>query len=215
MFAKGWSRRVGLLLILVFVDELKLSPDAGGYVHADWGTGHCWVRFVPDADGTLELSELHTTEPRNLRAIPLGRIVAAIEMRGAGAIVLALALRMGEQMPLERLSERPEGGAHIETRYVLKWTSGQRLTDAFYKDVASAYQSSVALGLRPNKTIADDVGAAIATVTGWIAEARRREHLPAAVRGRAGTPVRIAHAGVADVAASASDASAAPSENGN
>jgi hypothetical protein len=193
-FAKSLSPRAGQMLILLLMDELRLSPDAGGWVHADWVTGHCWVRFAPDADGKLALSALHTTEPRALRAIPLGRIVAAVEMRGAGAIVLALAIQMNEQMPLERLSDRPEGGAYIERRYVLAWKNGQRLDDAFYRNVAHAYQSCVALGLRPNRTIADDVGAAIATVTGWIAEARRRQHLPAAVHGRAGTPRKYAKA---------------------
>jgi len=193
--------------MLVLVEELKLTPEAGGWVHADWGTGHCWVRFVPDADDKLELAELHTTEPRNLRAIPLGRIVAAIEMRGAGAIVRTLALLINEEMKLSMLAERPEGGAEIARRHVLSWSSGQRLTDDFYREVAHAYQSCVALGLRPNRTIADDVGAAIATVTGWVAGARRRGYLPAAAKGRAGAVVTVT-AGTARVTATASDATA-------
>ncbi len=182
---------MGPVLILVLMGDLKLSPDVGGWVHADWGAGHCWVRFAPDSGGKLMLAELHTTEPRALRAIPLGRIVAAVEMRGAGAIVLELAMHIKDEMKVSRLAERPEGGAEIAKRHRLKWSSGQRLGDEFYRDVAHAYQSCVALGLRPNKTIADDVGAAIATVTGWIAEARRRGYLPPAVHGRAGTPARM------------------------
>jgi hypothetical protein len=34
----------------------------------------------------------------------------------------------------------------LEKRYRLKWTPGKRRDDAFYRDVAHAYESAVALG---------------------------------------------------------------------
>ncbi len=168
------------------MEPLRLTPSAGGWIHADWGDGHCWVRFLPDADGKLELAELHTAEPERLRAIPLGRIRAACMMRGAGGVVLATVLRINEEMPQGALSERPSEGWEVPKRHRLKRPQGRRLDDAFYEDVAAAYESAVAHGLNPNKTIAGDVGVEVSTVAAWVKKARRLGSLEPGISGRAG-----------------------------
>jgi len=126
---------------------------------------------------------VHTTEPDNLRGIPLGRIRAACTMRGAGGIVLAIAMRIDEEIASSELSTRPPGGAAIERRYVLQRPAGKILGDDFYRDVAHAYESCVALGLSPNKTIATDVGVQISSVAASVNKARRLKYLPPGERG--------------------------------
>lgn len=172
------------------MEPLKLAPRAGGWVHADWGTGHCWVRFQPDADGKLQLTEVHTAEPDRLRAIPIGRIRAACTMRGAGGIVLALAMAINEELPQSALSERPTDGWTPE-RYILKRPEGKFLADSFFADVAHAYQSCVLAGLPPIKTIAADVGVQLSTVAAWVKKARRLNYLPPGESGRAGEITRM------------------------
>jgi hypothetical protein len=57
---------------------------------------------------------------------------------------------------------------------------------SIFAEVAHSYQNAVALGLNPRKAVAEDTGAADATVAGWIMEARNPErgHLPPAERGK-------------------------------
>ena len=182
---------------------LRLLPDAGGWVHADWDTGHCWVRFTADAEGTLVLSEVHSTDPDHLRGIPIGRIRAACSMRGAGDIVVAIVTRINDPIDTATLSTRPGAGpiAGAE-RFILTRPPGKALGDDFYRDVADAYQSCVVLGLPPNKTIAADLRVATTTVAAWVAESRRRGHIDPGVPGRAGAVVTVT-AGVAGVGVAA------------
>ena len=58
------------------------------------------------------------------------------------------------------------------------------LTDDFYRRVAFAYRWAVAQGRNPGKSLADDSGVPNGTVARWIAESRRRGHLPPAERGK-------------------------------
>jgi hypothetical protein len=64
--------------------------------------------------------------------------------------------------------------------------SDGRLSDEFLQSVAKIYLHAVAIGNAPAPLIADAAGAPVRTVHRWVAEARRREILPPAVRGRAG-----------------------------
>jgi hypothetical protein len=107
-------------------------------------------------------------------------------MRGAGGIVLAIALRINEELPQGVLSERPSEGWTVPPRQVLKRPKGKRLDDAFHRDVADAYESAVAHGLNPNKTIAGDVDVEISTVAAWVKRARRLNFLEPGIGGRAG-----------------------------
>lgn len=167
---------------------LKLTPAAGGWLHADWGDGKAWLRFGKDKrDRLTRIIELHVFDPsqESLRRIPLRRIHAAVTMRGAGAIQLALAVRINEEAPPSMFTDSPTPGAVLSRRYRLKRPAGKRLDEAFYKDVAHAYESAVAFGLNPRKAIVDDTGAADATVAGWVLKARKHYgYLPPAKPGK-------------------------------
>jgi hypothetical protein len=58
--------------------------------------------------------------------------------------------------------------------------------DGFYRQVAQAYNAAVATTEKPAKLIAEQAEVPVPTVHRWIAEARRRNFLPRARRGKAG-----------------------------
>ena len=62
-----------------------------------------------------------------------------------------------------------------------------RHRDDFYRQVALAYRRAVAGGRNPGKSLADDSGVPHGTVARWIAESRRRGHLPPAEKGKVTT----------------------------
>jgi hypothetical protein len=169
------------------MEPIKLTPTSGGWIYADWGRGKAWVRFGKDKrDRLTGITELHVPNPtpERLRRFPLRRIEAAATMRGAGLVQLLLALGINEPPPDLSKPPPPEHGMPLERRYRLKRPPGKLLADDFYKDVAHAYQSAVAFGLNPRKTIVGDTGAADATVAGWVLETRKRGYLPPAQPGK-------------------------------
>jgi hypothetical protein len=185
--------------------EFELTPAKGGWLWADWGDGAAWVRFAKDRRGRLaRIAELHELEPtaETLRRVPLARIQAAATMRGAGLVQLLLAAGLDEEPEPGMLGRpgRKGQGQRLERRYRLRRPPGRRLDDGFYRDVAHAYDSAVAFGLRPRQAIVADTGAADATVAGWVLEARRRGYLLPAEPGRvspgATAPPATASAGV-------------------
>jgi hypothetical protein len=166
------------------MEPIKITPSSAGWLFADWGPG-VWVRLAKDRRNRLaRITELHMLNPtlERLRRVPLKRIHAAVTMRGAGAIQLALAHQINEPPP--DLSSRPKDGMRLSQRYRLRRPARRRLDDDFYKDVAHAYQSAVAFGLNPRKAIVDDTGAADATVAAWVGVARRRKYLPPTQSGK-------------------------------
>ena len=74
--------------------------------------------------------------------------------------------------------------AMSKTRFRLKRPKGRRLPADFYEHVARAYREAVAAGLNPRKTLATDSDTPADTVARWVAEARRRGHLPPAQPGK-------------------------------
>jgi hypothetical protein len=169
------------------VQPIKLTPAVGGWLHADWGVDAAWVRFgKDDQDRLTRITEIHIANPtpETLRRVPLNRIHSAATMRGAGLIQVMLAVGVETEPPPEMLSERPTSGHTLEKRFRLKWKPRQPLDDDFLANVAHAYQSAVAFGLNPRKSIVEDTGAADATVAGWIVQARRSGHLPKAQPGK-------------------------------
>jgi hypothetical protein len=168
------------------MEQLRLTPAGGGWLHADWGDGQAWVRLGKDEhDKLTRITEMHTSDPANVRRIPLRRIHAAATMRGAGVLQMALAMRIKEDPPAGMLSGPPPSGMALERRYRLKRPPGKRLGDAFYRDVAHAYQSAIAFGLNPRKAIVDDTGVTDSTVSGWVVKARERDYLPKGQPGKA------------------------------
>jgi hypothetical protein len=170
------------------MDSLTLTPGPGGWIHADWKKGRAWLRLAKDEQDRLtRISELHVSDPTQItiRRIPLHRIHAAITMRGAGPLQVALAIRINEDVPASLLSAAPpSGGAALERRYRLTRPTRRRLDDAFYRDVAHAYQSAIAFGDHPRKAIVADTGKSDATVASWVMEARRRGYLPQTEPGK-------------------------------
>lgn len=63
---------------------------------------------------------------------------------------------------------------------------GSQLTDEFLAALAAAYNDLTAHKVAPAPAIAEQTGAPVRTVHGWVAEARKRKVLPPARRGRAG-----------------------------
>ena len=166
--------------------ELTFTPAVGGWLHADWGDGNVWIRLAMDRHNKLtRISEIHLMDPtpERLRRVPLKRIHAAATMRGAGLLQLMLAAGINETPPPDMFNKPVKGGQKLERRFRLQRPAGKLLDDSFYRDVAHAYQSAIAFGLRPRKAIVADTGAADATVAGWVLEARKRGHLP---KGQAG-----------------------------
>ncbi|MDQ7910757.1 hypothetical protein RB614_40330 [Phytohabitans sp. ZYX-F-186] len=58
--------------------------------------------------------------------------------------------------------------------------------DGFSRRVADAYNEAVVSTRKPAMVLAEEAGVPVTTVHRWIAEARRRGHLPPARKGRAG-----------------------------
>lgn len=169
------------------MQQMTLTPAPGGWLHADWGDGKAWVRFGKDKrDRLTRVTELHVLDPSPaaLGRVPLNRIHAAATMRGAGLVQLMLAAGINDDPPPSMFSKPPAKGMDLARRFRLKRPAGKRLDDAFYRDVAHAYQSAVAFGLNPRKAIVEDTGAADATVAGWVLKARKRGHLPPAQPGK-------------------------------
>jgi hypothetical protein len=168
------------------MEPLTLTPGPGGWCFANWGVGQAWVRFARDEQNQLtRIVEVHTSDPSDVRRIPLGRIQAAATMRGAGLVQLILAMGIDQDPPVSMFSTPPEGGMTPEQRYRLTRPPGKRLGKAFYESVAEAYKSALAFGLNPRQTMVEDTGATDSTVSGWITKARELHYLPKGQPGKA------------------------------
>ncbi|MFF0746571.1 hypothetical protein ACFYVL_39900 [Streptomyces sp. NPDC004111] len=81
--------------------------------------------------------------------------------------------RVGMVRKGESLSTKIEQGSRPKlTR------PGKDDPDGFYKLVARAHREAAAQTARPAPVLAEEAGVPVATVRRWIAEARRRGHLP-------------------------------------
>jgi hypothetical protein len=172
---------------------MKLTPAAGGWLHADWGDGSAWLRFdhSRDRDGLVRLGRIAEIRVKNpsqegLRRVPLKRIEAAAGVSGDTYISGMLKSRI-DKAPLPEVLDSPptrELAKSLARRYRLKRPEGKRLDRDFYRDVARAYQSAVASGMNPRKAIVEDTGAADATAAGWVLEARKLGFLPKTTSGK-------------------------------
>ena len=174
------------------MEPLTLTPNDGGWLHADWGDGAAWLRFAKDdQDKLTRIVEMRTYgAPAPIIRVPLRRIQAAVTMRGAGPLVLALVMRINETADAKTLSGPPDTGMVLEHRYKLTRPPGKSLGPTFHRDVAHAYQSAIAFGLNPRKAIVEDTGATDSTVTGWVQQARKKGYLPPSTKGKiTATPI--------------------------
>src|SRR4051794_26382020 len=129
----------------------------------------------------------------NVKAIPLGWLESAINTPEAMEW-LAERQEQGEPDPTDlalwqRRQDwvRQSGRAPFTAEDVpaLGRPNGTN-PDLFYRQVAGAYTAAIATSQKPAPLIAERAGVPVPTVHRWIAEARRRGHLPPARKGRAG-----------------------------
>ena len=133
-------------------------------------------------DGRLVVTELHLADgidAESLRRIPIGTIDTAINYSPTitDAFMGASAVQWEDtshslQRPRMRLKDVPAAGAR---------------GDGFYRSVGELYRWCIGNGVRnPARAIADANAVPVTTVHGWIRDARRRNFLPPARRGKVG-----------------------------
>ncbi len=177
------------------------APDGWIAVLGDGWTPDYWVRCQEDPeDGRLAVTQLlidgrsSRLRSAHLRDVPLGRIEATINADR----LLTLAARDGAAAQPDPLVHRLREGPRPDFRPRLGLPpsplkpSAAPLTrptgedpDGFYANVARRYQELVRKTAKPAVTMAEEAGVPVATARRWIAEARRRNHLPRGRQGRA------------------------------
>lgn len=142
--------------------------------------GHrVYVKWTYAEDGRSHLSGLHLADvpitSDLLRAIQVGRLETLGAKWGeAAAETLYNAIATG-------LPPSPDGGLAGP----LRREKGED-PDVFADRVAQYYRVFASISPKPAKMIADSSGVPLATVHGWIREARLRGKLPPGKRGKAG-----------------------------
>jgi hypothetical protein len=163
------------------ITELDLIPaNVGGdtdWVEARWrradgSGGRVVARFRRKTEHHWYIARLLIDVPTGelLRDVPLARIEAAVN--ADERIRQWIAEGVKRRQPPRRRLKRP---------------AARRLEDQFYREVAAAYVSAVAHGLRPAKTLAEDADTPQGTVNRWIATARERGFLPKTTSGKVST----------------------------
>jgi hypothetical protein len=166
------------------LSKLKLGPvtvDGANWVEARWqrsdgSNGDAVASFVR-LSNRWRLKWLLVGFPTGelLRDVPLAKIETAVnadpkiqEWIAAGTAGPTIE-RFKSVAAKRRQLSRPER---------------RRLDDGFFELVADAYRGAAALGLPPAKTLAQESETPPGTVNRWIAEARKRGHLPPAQPGK-------------------------------
>jgi hypothetical protein len=164
-----------------------------------------WVRLsgVPDVVVMLRTEEWNgrriivdlvisgpPIDSGTLKAIPIGWIESAINTAQAQAHLAAQ--QDGVDALTAAINARHEEAFENELPGT-GWVEPTRLgrpdgsdPDAFYRNVAAAYNAAVAESSKVAPRLAEKAGVPVPTVHRWISEARRRGFLPPARRGKAG-----------------------------
>jgi hypothetical protein len=171
--------------------ELAFACGPGGWLQAivNYGnneTTHVFVHFVRKHDhwGPAAMWIANPTVA-GVRAIPLHRI--EIALAGSDTLSERLARDLEADVPpvgSPDFYKAFEGYLVPEKRFRLERPSRKHLGDGFFRDVARAYRSAAAAGLKPRQVIAGDTGSSPDTVARWVGEARRRGHLSKARPGK-------------------------------
>lgn len=156
--------------------------------------------YVGDGEGAFRRSTVPVT-PASLRALPIGRIEAAINKADLPADVFASEPRQ-DGFGVEFAPVDAALAAYLDAteHRLLNWSRARpgeaareplsrpdgTDPDAFSRRVAQAYTAAVESSAAPAKVLAEEAGVPVTTVHRWIREARQRGHLPAARKGRAG-----------------------------
>ncbi len=126
--------------------------------------------------------------PFMLREVPVARIEASL---ATSARAVEWAQRQTHARSPQRLAQRLNVPAEDSYTEYPSGRSGEPLLpptrpvpDAFYASVGEAYREFSTVTVRPVTEIAKEAGVGLRTAQGWVAEARRRKHLPPGQRGR-------------------------------
>jgi hypothetical protein len=175
--------------------ELDLQDGPGGWVEAVVHSegeyhGPFYVRFRPDGqDGWKPQGTLHVRplSPETLRAVPLKRIVLAVE--ASEPLRNALARRFAESVPEVGSDEfdalwAQASWIHEEPPLILERPKGRALPDEFFAKVAETYRAATIRGWPPRTAVAEAAGVSTDVAGRWVREARKRKYLPATKQGR-------------------------------
>lgn len=173
------------------MEALELADGPGGWLQAT-ARGeddvHFWVHLDEDEGGlwvpTGALVVLGLT-PARLRSLPLNRVLLAVN--ASGELRRQLADRVDEEVPelgSDGFLSAFSGYLHPEPEVVLERPASHRLPEEFYDEVAKAYTTATALGLRPRTAIARAAGVSTDVAGRWVREARKLKKLPETTSGK-------------------------------
>lgn len=176
------------------------SPESGGpwvRVHVEQDQYALLVQTTR-RDGRRVINRVVIAGPEIdsgvLKRLPIGRIAADLNRRGEWPEVAPTPEEGGADhflsKDVDRLLLADQAGSTV---FVEEESTRPRLTrpdgkdpEGFYSAVGQAYREALATTSAPAVALAEEAGVPIATVRGWIREARRRSFLPPARKGRAG-----------------------------
>jgi hypothetical protein len=174
--------------------ELDLLDGPGGWVQAtvrregELGVDFYCVRLWQDEEGNWSpQGALYVpgVTPETLRAVPLNRIVLAVN--ATEALRADLARRLNETAPDVGTKEfwaAFTGFIHDEPPLKLERPKGRRLSDEFFAQVAETYRGAMMRGLPPRTAIAEAAGTSTDVAGRWVREARKRNLLPPTRQGK-------------------------------
>jgi hypothetical protein len=169
-------------------DEIHLSVGDGGWVRArftprDLSEQTAYVRFAPHGTRwrAVELW-LRDPSPGLLRALPLNRIVHAVNASGQ----IAFGLKVGHEnpSPVDLPAHFKDKRRRIVQPLKLERPAGRKLDDSFYERVGFVYRQAVGRGLKPRRAIAEAAGVTPDVAGRWIHQARNRDFIPKTSPGK-------------------------------
>ncbi|MGO9292504.1 MAG: hypothetical protein ACLP52_01240 [Streptosporangiaceae bacterium] len=179
--AGGWARAQGsgvtvYLKLGIDSDRRRTLHICAATLTADRPVTESVWRSVPLSEVSRHLAVFsYVTSPDTDRLIETITQPTSID----GFSIEALERYFAETEPL------PVHGT-IPSPRTLRKPPGGRLTGEFLRDMAGLYLSAIADNKAPAPVIAEATGVPVRTVHRWVAEARNRDILPPATKGRAG-----------------------------
>jgi hypothetical protein len=175
------NRYAGVYSIDMANDEIRLTPGDGGWVRARFKPRElpeqtAYVRFTLD-DTRWRATELWLRDPSPalLRALPLNRIVHAVNARENGQIAFGLAAGYQNPSPVDLPAHFKDKRRRIVQQPLkLERPAGRKLDDSFYEQVGSVYRQALGRGLKPRRAVAEAAGVSPDVAGRWIYEARKR-----------------------------------------
>ena len=165
--------------------KVSIVNEADGIVrYEDSGVGFDIDVRVERRKGRLVITELHIADgidAETLRKVPIGTIDTAINYDPTIAQAF-----MGEDH-IDWIDNLPRSSVQRPSLKIKNLPPAGSRDDGFYRTVAELYRWCIGNSVRnPAIAIAEANGVPVTTVHGWIRDARRKEFLPAARRGKVG-----------------------------